>query len=148
MTGVTRTGNVVHLHTRRQSCIVIYMSNEMSTKQAEYIASLQQGFAYLIGADKPSIEEMRGRADLKASADHAAVEQVKAEQNGADVFALSSDEKRVWKARRLELTAAELDRLAGEASAAWDAKQAALVADVDGISSEQASALIDALKGW
>ena len=106
MTGVTRTGNVVRLHTRRQSCIVIYMSNEMSTKQAEYIASLQQGFAYLIGADKPSIEEMRGRADLKASADHAAVEQVKAEQNGADVFALSSDEKRAWKARRLELTAA------------------------------------------
>ena len=30
-TGVTRTGNVVRLHTRRQSCIVIYMSNEMST---------------------------------------------------------------------------------------------------------------------
>ena len=27
-------------------------------------------------------------------------------------------------------------------------KQAALVADTDGISSEQASALIDALKGW
>lgn len=25
------TGNVVRLHTRRQSCIVIYMSNEMST---------------------------------------------------------------------------------------------------------------------
>ena len=124
------------------------MSNEMSTKQAEYIASLQQGFAYLIGADKPSVEEMRGRADLKASADHAATEQLKAESIGVDAFSLPIEEKRARKARRKELAAAELDRLVAEASAAWDAKQAALVADMDGISSEQASALIDALKGW
>lgn len=128
-----------------------------SSKQIAYIKSLQDDFGYLLDADKPADADLRRRGDIKADAESAVTAQMMAEriargEEDLDLFSLPADEAKAHrtalKARRAELMDAALTERTAAASAAWDAKQAALVAPVDGLTAEQASALIDALKAW
>lgn len=128
-----------------------------TAKQIAYIENLQADFAYLLDAEKPSDADFARQPHIKAAAEGAVTDKMLAEkfargEEDLNPFSLPDEERKArkaaLKARRAELMEAEIAARVAAASAAWDAKQAALVAPIDDLSSEQASALIDALKAW
>lgn len=107
------------------------MSEQATTKQIDYILQLQQEWAYLLDAEMPDWSTDPG---VKMSANSVAAAQYRREGHGTD-----------GAVRIAELEASAMAEMVAKRTAAWHAKQAALVADVDRLTKSEASALIDDL---
>lgn len=123
---------------------------DASQKQINFIRSLQDEYAYLIGGDKPSLDDLAAREDIKQLAKEYALADAKEagampQQRREAGHPISDEERKAYFASQREAVAEWVRKLAENELARWDARQAALVADVDGLSMEEASKMIDAL---
>lgn len=112
------------------------MSEQATTKQIDYILQLQQEWAYLLDAEMPDWSTDPG---VKMSAKAVAAAQYRRELDATEGHGTDG------AVRIAELEASAMAEMVAKRTASWRAKQAALVAPVDGLSKAEASALIDDL---